>query len=140
MRSFIFAILLLPLLVSKGMGQWSHEDDSIFYARTGKALKLRIDTIPLSRGPFISGHQTEYSGPRVAAAGKFFIGTPYVAGTLDLDTQQENLVIDLHGFDCVTFYENALALAATIHDAVCNSYTGVGSHPFTTPVPNEHTY
>ena len=140
MRHLLFVVLLLPFLATKGMGQWSHVDDSIFQACTHKAIELRIDTIELSRAPQISNRLMEYSGPRVAAAGKLFLGTPYVAGTLDVDTLHENLVVNLHGFDCVTFYENALALAATVHDAVCNSYTGVGSHPFTTPVSNEGTY
>jgi hypothetical protein len=53
-------------------------------------------------------------GERVAAFGRLFIGTPYVAGTLDLDSNGESLVVNLRGLDCVTFYENALALARLI--------------------------
>ncbi|HEY3875275.1 MAG TPA: N-acetylmuramoyl-L-alanine amidase-like domain-containing protein [Candidatus Kapabacteria bacterium] len=136
MKSLLLAVLLLPILVTKGVGQWSHGDDSIFQVRTRSAIDLRIDTIPLSNGPMVSGRPMLYAGPRIAAAGELFLGTPYVAGTLDVDTQ-ENLVIDLHGFDCVTFYENAIALASTIYTAVSNSFNG--SH-FTTPLPDEHTY
>ena len=42
-----------------------------------------------------------------------FLETPYVAGTLDKDSV-ETLVIDLQGFDCVTFVENVLAISLTI--------------------------
>ncbi len=41
---------------------------------------------------------------------RFFIGTPYVAHTLD-KTQKEELVVNLHELDCVTFVENVLALS-----------------------------
>ncbi len=40
------------------------------------------------------------------------LGIPYVANTLDR-TPNEQLVVDLHGEDCVTFVENTLALART---------------------------
>lgn len=137
MRAILFAILLIPFLVTKGVGQWSHEDDSIFHAVTQKAIELRIDTISHPLGPKISSHQMEFSGPRVAFCGELFLGTPYVAGTLDHDSVQEDLVIDLHGFDCVTFYENSLALASTMYQAHANSFDG--SH-FGTPLPDEHAY
>jgi len=39
---------------------------------------------------------------------KLFIGTPYVAGTLE--KTPEHLVIDFTGLDCITFVENAIAL------------------------------
>lgn len=41
---------------------------------------------------------------------RFFIGTPYVAHTLD-KSQKEELVVNLHELDCVTFVENVLALS-----------------------------
>ena len=41
---------------------------------------------------------------------RFFLGTPYVAHTLD-KTQKEELVVNLHELDCVTFVENVLALS-----------------------------
>jgi hypothetical protein len=53
-------------------------------------------------------------GERIVAMGKLFLGTPYVGGTLEANPSREDLVINLRGLDCVTFYENAFALAKTV--------------------------
>lgn len=45
----------------------------------------------------------------------FFLETPYVAHTLDT-SEQEELVINLHELDCVTFVENVLALSLTVRE------------------------
>ena len=50
------------------------------------------------------------AGERVAAVGRFFLGTPYVAYTLEAPGP-ERLQINLHGLDCTTLVENALALS-----------------------------
>lgn len=44
------------------------------------------------------------------AVGKDFLGTPYVAKTLELG-DQEQLVIDLQGLDCTTFLENVVVFS-----------------------------
>lgn len=44
--------------------------------------------------------------------GAFFMGTPYVAHTLETDKEQ--LVINLRELDCTTFAENCLAISKTI--------------------------
>jgi hypothetical protein len=44
---------------------------------------------------------------------QFFKGSLYVSNTLDQDSI-ERLVVDLQGFDCVTFVENVAALSFTI--------------------------
>jgi hypothetical protein len=49
----------------------------------------------------------------VLAVGISFIGTDYATNTLDAPGKEE-LVIDLQALDCVTFYENSLALARCI--------------------------
>jgi hypothetical protein len=41
--------------------------------------------------------------------GKFFLGTPYVSGTLETK-RAEHLVVNLREYDCVTFVENVVAL------------------------------
>jgi len=41
--------------------------------------------------------------------GKFFLGTPYVSGTLETKGA-EHLVVNLRELDCVTFVENVIAL------------------------------
>lgn len=52
-------------------------------------------------------------GGIVAAIGESFIGTPYVAHSLETEGE-EHLVVNLRGFDCLTFVENALALARCV--------------------------
>jgi len=52
-------------------------------------------------------------GEIVQAVGLQFLRTPYVAGLLD-EPEQETLIVDLTGFDCVLFVEAALALARGI--------------------------
>ena len=52
----------------------------------------------------------------------FFLGTPYVAGTLDIN-DEEQLVVNLQGLDCVTFVENVMALSmATRHNNLSMDY------------------
>ena len=45
--------------------------------------------------------------------GKSFLGTPYVAHTLEIN-KTEMLVVNLREFDCNTFIENCLAISNTI--------------------------
>ncbi len=52
-------------------------------------------------------------GDAIGEIGKSFIGTDYVAGTLDKN-MSESLVINLTGLDCVTFVENCLVFARCI--------------------------
>jgi len=52
-------------------------------------------------------------GGIVGAIGESFIGTPYVAHSLEAEGE-EHLVVNLRGFDCVTFVENSLALARCV--------------------------
>ena len=49
-------------------------------------------------------------GKTMVSIGKTFIGTPYVAKTLEVD-ETESLVVNLHGLDCTTFVENVLAFS-----------------------------
>lgn len=49
-------------------------------------------------------------GKTIVAVGKTFMGTPYVAKTLEIG-ETESLVINLQGLDCTTFIENVLAFS-----------------------------
>ncbi|WP_024482197.1 N-acetylmuramoyl-L-alanine amidase-like domain-containing protein [Cellulophaga baltica] len=49
-------------------------------------------------------------GNTIVAVGKTFLGTPYVAKTLEIGTT-ESLVVNLEGLDCTTFVENVLAFS-----------------------------
>ncbi|NNF19300.1 MAG: DUF1460 domain-containing protein, partial [Flavobacteriaceae bacterium] len=51
--------------------------------------------------------QDDY-GQTLVTIGKTFMGTPYVAKTLEVGNK-ESLVVNLHGLDCTTFVENVLA-------------------------------
>ncbi len=52
----------------------------------------------------------------VVGIGKTFLGTSYVAKTLEVG-EKESLVVNLHGLDCTTFIENVLALALVNKEA-----------------------
>jgi hypothetical protein len=52
-------------------------------------------------------------GEVIVAMGKSFIGTEYVAHTLEVPGK-EHLVVNLRGLDCVSFCENALVFARCI--------------------------
>jgi N-acetylmuramoyl-L-alanine amidase-like len=52
-------------------------------------------------------------GEVMVAIGVSFLGTPYVANTLE-QPGPEHLVVNLRGLDCVTFVENTLALSRCV--------------------------
>lgn len=52
-------------------------------------------------------------GEIMQAVGEQFLASPYVAGSLD-KPEEETLIVDLTGFDCVLFIEATLALARGI--------------------------
>jgi hypothetical protein len=52
---------------------------------------------------------TKFPGQLMLEVGKFFLRTPYVAGTLETKGV-EHLVVNLRKLDCVTFVENVVAL------------------------------
>ncbi|WP_108868179.1 N-acetylmuramoyl-L-alanine amidase-like domain-containing protein [Aquimarina aquimarini] len=49
-------------------------------------------------------------GETIVAVGKTFLGTPYVAKTLEIGPK-ESLVVNLQGLDCTTYVENILVLS-----------------------------
>lgn len=50
-------------------------------------------------------------GERVAWFGQVLVGTPYKSYTLEIDDRIEAASCNLHGLDCWTFFESALAFA-----------------------------
>ena len=58
--------------------------------------------------------KSEAVGQIIEKVGLSFLGTEYVAGTLDGDKYSEKLVIKVSGLDCVTFVENTLAISRVI--------------------------
>ena len=63
-------------------------------------------------------------GTTMVAIGKTFIGTPYVAKTLEIG-EIESLVVNLQGLDCTTFVENVLAFGLLLK----------GKDQISTPLP-----
>ena len=68
---------------------------------------------------------TEPIGEVMAAIGTSFIGTPYVAHTLEVPGP-ERLVVNLQGLDCTTFVEKIVALGA---DLVISGGSGLTQGP-----------
>jgi hypothetical protein len=52
-------------------------------------------------------------GDTLVTIGKSFLGTPYVAKTLEVG-ETESLVINLQGLDCTTYVENVLAFGSML--------------------------
>ncbi len=89
-----------PALVEEGTGApvepWLDADWAVFERTVRWAASEGLDTVPV--------------GSAIAAIGRSFVGTAYVPRTLEVDGP-ERLVINFRELDCVTFVENAFALA-----------------------------
>jgi hypothetical protein len=101
--SALTSIILLGLpsinKVNKSGFLWDDYDEVL----CRKKFKLLVD----------DGAKNMSIGDAIVDVGKSFMGTEYVAGTLDKDTN-ERLVINLTGLDCVTFVENCLTFARCV--------------------------
>ena len=75
---------------------WPDEEWAVFESKVRWAAEHRLDTVPI--------------GTAIAEIGRTFVGTAYVPQTLEAEGP-EGLVINFRGLDCVTFVENAFALA-----------------------------
>jgi hypothetical protein len=75
---------------------WLDEDWSVFDEKVRWAVAQGLDTVPLPKA--------------MAEIGRSFVGVAYVPRTLEVDGP-ERVVINFRGLDCVTFVENAFALA-----------------------------
>ena len=71
----------------------------------------------------IAPYKTEPLETILEKTALFFMGTPYVAHTLDRDVDNEKLVVNLSELDCFTFVENVLALSLAVrNDSLSESY------------------
>lgn len=96
-------ILILILLASTVFGTAQAQTDSVKYSSEDiKIFEAVMNTITAGNKHF------GYSD-FVTAAGKYFIGTPYVAHTLECEN--EVLTINLRELDCTTYLENVATLA-----------------------------
>lgn len=93
MRQTLFYLLLLAAFSLSGKAQ----EDRGIYGRYCAAMKEKA-ALP--------------TGDLMVETARFFLGTPYVAGTLE--EEPERLVVNLRGLDCMTLVENTLALAWSV--------------------------
>lgn len=107
----LFAALLLVSCVGNKADDSTNqrENPDAFHIAASDSLKLAQVWQVAKNGNW---QQKSLAEIEIRAA-ELFLETPYVAGTLDKDSV-ESLVINLQGFDCVTFVENVLAISLTI--------------------------
>lgn len=99
MSKFLLSILLLLTISLHAQVIYTSEDSLICNKIFNDKNIVFVDSLKF--------------GDLVVNSGKSFIGTDYVAGTLDA-YENEQLVINLRGLDCYTFTDNSLAIARTI--------------------------
>ena len=85
-----------------GMPSWTEQDWRLLRWTVAWAWENRVDTLPI--------------GERVGRIGETFVGSVYIPATLEAPGP-EHVVINLRALDCVTFIENALALAHFVRQA-----------------------
>lgn len=76
-----------------------NEDEKLCQNKFDFAISKNLSSLPLNE--------------IIVEVGKSFIGTNYVANILD-ESSEEKLIVNMRALDCVSFYENALALARVI--------------------------
>jgi hypothetical protein len=99
------SIALLLISCSSPRNEPQKESVNVtFQAEDREILDHLFEQIPAESGSTTSG--------LVVEVGRTFLGTPYVAHTLE--TEEEELVVNLREMDCTTFAEYCLAIARTI--------------------------
>lgn len=96
-RKFVLAAFLSALLGTNAQVVFHNESDD-----TTRINNILIDVV---------GRHLSTPGDAVVAFAESFLGTPYVAGTLEGDT--EELRVNIDEVDCTTFADQMIALALT---------------------------
>ncbi len=111
----IYYILVLIVFVSCGntetKGDIQKEDILTYHVKLS-----RPDSLKLANFQQIASENklAEKSIPEIQmVVADWFLGTPYVGGTLDIN-KDEQLIVNLQGLDCVTFVENVSAMGMCI--------------------------
>ncbi len=97
----MFFIALFLFTVSLSAQTFTQQDVDVCKAKFKMAVSKDLENQPI--------------GDVIASIGKSFIGTDYVAHTLEKG-DKENLVINLTGLDCTTFLETDLTFARCIKE------------------------
>ncbi len=95
----------------------------LIFTQCSNLNKTKVDTYSSSMNEDIkllgnileqfAGEKGTPSGELMVKIGNHFLGTPYIANTLEIEGH-ERLIINLREMDCTTFTENCLALVKTI--------------------------
>jgi hypothetical protein len=99
-RNFLMRLGILGGALIAGM-------PSLTFGREDTDQDIFARTIRWGAGAGLAGKPV---GEIIVALGEHFIGTPYLAHSLE-EPGDEHLVINLRGFDCLTLVENCLALS-----------------------------
>jgi len=107
MKTPLLTLLILTFLLScnsptKNPGL---ESDAIIYQEKDKEILEQVLEL-------CAADKEATTSALMVKVGLFFQGTPYVAHTLE--TEEEQLIINLRELDCTTFAENCLAISRTI--------------------------
>lgn len=104
---------VLSLLIALGIACSQAAElpfDTVFKGRE------RFDSLVKQLKPKVTQIRALPIGERVAWFGRVFVGTPYKGYTLEIDDRIEAPSVNLHGLDCWTFFEVALAFARMIEE------------------------
>lgn len=98
MKSIIYALIIILIFNLNLLKSNDNKSELKYNLILKKANIEKWDTLPINE--------------IIIKVGLEFLGTPYVGGTLE--GVPETCKYDLSGLDCVTFYENSLAIARVI--------------------------
>ena len=90
---------------NEAANQTDYLDSTVFQAKDKEILQEIFE--------IHKGDSDEAVSTLMVRVGRFFLGTPYVAHTLEAEAE-EQIIINLRELDCTTFAENCLALSRTI--------------------------
>jgi hypothetical protein len=107
MKTQILALLILSSLLSCNSSTKNPgiELEAIIYQQKDKEILEQVLEL-------CAADKEATTSSLMIKVGSFFKGTPYVAHTLE--TEEEQLIINLRELDCTTFAENCLAISRTI--------------------------
>ena len=114
MKSILFSTFVLLLIVACTTPQKNVSEKSVqaLFQQKDKDILEQILTE-------LSEETNTSTSELMIKVGAFFIDTPYVAHTLETDKEQ--LIINLRELDCTTFAENCLAISRTIKSGKSSS-------------------
>ena len=124
----LLLLLLLPLKVcSQPASPNKSKDPLLTQPSTTVFEENKVDTLFNQYVQHITPYRDAPIETVLEQTAHFFLGTPYVAGTLDSGDENEQLVVNLHQMDCVTYVENVIALSkAAVGDSL--TFEGFKAH------------